>query len=291
MPPTQEMIDKAAEALGAVRLESFTANPTTIRPFEQAQLGWRVNIESGAGARPTLRLRGGGFNTNVPLAGSKGVSPTSSTTYSLVAVRPPGERVLGAATVTVDPAGCITLSTPESEIREQVVSRVDEFLAQNPEIKRRRDDSVEIEADGIRIAIRLEAEVEDWSNPDVNIDARITLRAADGAPHYELAGFDTELDFPWFADVVHHTLLPAAIALAMSAEDTKGLVRGFIVKAVEAMLDEIQRALDEAGQRLLTLATAPNEVSYTVCPAPATGGGPIDRKLDDQVIRGRDDVM
>jgi hypothetical protein len=66
MPPTQEMIQRAAAYLAEVELQSFTATPGTIEPLGAASApAWR--------ARPPASCLGLGFrlnSTSVPASGT-----------------------------------------------------------------------------------------------------------------------------------------------------------------------------------------------------------------------------
>lgn len=78
---------------------TFSASPTTITDGQSAQLSWNVT-----GTATTIALRekaGAGIATGLAASGSRAVSPTTTTTYELVATWPNGE-VVAETTVTVD---------------------------------------------------------------------------------------------------------------------------------------------------------------------------------------------
>lgn len=263
MPPPQEAIADAVETLMQLNVESFRIEPTMIRPFQQAKIIWRITSETG-GSVP-LKLQGGGLNMSISRQGQRVVSPTVTTTYRLVATLLGQVRQLGAIILTVDSSACITLALSEADVRSNLTTAVNNYMADKPELRRRSDDRIEVEADGIHAAIRLTAVVEDWADPDINIDFQISLNVADGQPVYAFAKYEFHIDFPWWADILAGLAFPAWLGLAIKEGSEREKARQFIGNEIQHQLDDLKQQIP-SGFRLLTIRTEPNQVACTICP-------------------------
>lgn len=264
-PPIEENIENAIRDRGNFRLDSFTASPSTIRPFQQSTLNWSIHVQD---AHDTVRLKlvGGGLNFQVSPQGSRVVSPSRTTTYKLVVKSRQADVNLGLRTVQVDTSDCMAIIQPEANIRTDINHVVDELLREKADLRRRRDDVVEVETNGIHISLRFKVIIDNWSNPDVNIDAVVGLRVESGNLRHTLSRYEFDIDFPWWADLAHGSFLPAWLAQIITEGSERDEVRRMLISAIEALLTRWQRAVEGQGYRLLTVMTQPNQVLITVCP-------------------------
>ena len=249
------------ECLAKVKVDSFTATPTTVPPFGgSAKLSWRVTVPPTCGVG--LKLNG----TTVARSGSQEVHPATTTTYSLAAVVSGLTKVLKSVSVRVDTSACLTRPVPETVIRSQVRSAVAKLDAAEPKLSQRSDPRVEIDANGIHGALRFKLAIDNFADPNIDVDFTLGLRVRNGAvePYYK--SFAVDIDWPWWV-----TVITAGVSK---------LVEEFIDGKIEARLkpailtgvkDQIDKLVDQlpGDLRLHSLSLAENEIRVTVCP-----GGP-----------------
>ncbi len=87
--------------VATIWLNSLTATPGSVHPFEAATIEWDVHAEGGP-----LRIELNG--ELVGLSGSRVVTPQSSSVYRIVAKTPRMARELGQVSVGVDSRACVT---------------------------------------------------------------------------------------------------------------------------------------------------------------------------------------
>lgn len=185
------------ECLAKVKVGSFTATPTTVPPFGgPATLRWGVTVPSGCAVG--LRLNG----TPVARSGSKEVQPATTTSYSLAAVVNGLTKVLKSVTVRVDTSACVTRPVPESLIRSQVRSAVAKLDAAEPKLSQRSDPRVEIDANGIHVALRFKLAIDNFADPNIDVDFTIGLRVRNGSVEPFYKSFAVDVDWPWWVTVI-----------------------------------------------------------------------------------------
>jgi hypothetical protein len=260
MPPTQEMIDRAIECLAEVELESFTATPSTIEPFGgAATLAWSVRRPSSC-AGLALRLNG----VSVPPSGSRQVQPSVTTAFHLEAAMFGLRRALGTRTVTVDTSGCFSGAVPEGDIRSQVQSVVTAFAAASSRIDERAPAGVEVEPAGIVMRLRFNINIDNFVDPDLDVDCTIQLQAQNGdiVPTYR--SFSVDVDWPWW--VTGLSLGISKIVEEVVEDKIQGELRAQLLQAVDDAFDGFL-ALIPSTHRLYSVTTVTNQVNFTVCPA------------------------
>lgn len=259
MPPTQEMIKKALECLENVGVEFFRAEPTTIRPFGPgAKLSWQI-------VRPTdcvgmiFTLNG----SNVSTSGSRTVTPGSTTTYRLEGSMSTIRNTLASVTVTMDTGGCFSGSIPEADIRQRVQDALAQQISASSRLSERSPASVEIDANGIAVMLRLKISIENFADPDLNINFTIGLRGADGRAVASLSNFGTQVDWPWWVTVI--TLGVSEIIEGVIENEIEGKVKPELLNAVQELLDD-NLLIIPPTHRLFSIRTVTDGISFTVCP-------------------------
>ena len=259
MPPTQEMIDRALECLAEVELESFTANPTTLEPFGgAATLAWSAQRPSGC-AGLAFRLNG----VSVPPSGSRQVQPSVTTAFRLEAAMFTLRRTLGTVTVAVDTGGCFAGVVPESAIRSQVQGVVTAFAAESARIDERAPAGVEVEPAGIVMRLRFEINIDNFVDPNLDVDCTIQLQAANGDVVPTYRSFSVDVDWPWW--VTGLSLGISKIVEEVIEDQIQGRLRAQLLEAVDAAFDE-QLELIPDTHRLYSVTTVTNAINFTVCP-------------------------
>jgi len=253
--------DGAPACLASVKVDSFTATPATVPPFGgSAKLSWRVTAP--AGCPLILRLNG----TTVANPGSQEVHPATTTTYTLAATVNGLTRVLRSVSVRVDTSACLTVPVPETRIRSEVRSVVAKLDAAEARLSQRSDPRVEIDAKGIHVALRFKLAIDNFPDPNLDVDFTIGLRVRNGTVEPFYKSLSVDVDWPWWVTVITHGV--------------SKIVEEFIDGKIEAKLkpailtgvkDQIDKLVDEipGNLRLHSLSLAENEIRVTVCP-----GGP-----------------
>jgi hypothetical protein len=206
MPPNEQALAKALEALQQVELESFTATPATIAPFGSSELRWRVS------APTSVRLELDG--RKVARSGSQVVRPTTSRTFSLVARAGTLSSVVGQRTVVVNLDACALIAIPEADVQARLLEVIDGLLAQDEHLSLRSPPVVDVTPAGIVMKLRFHVDVENFRNPEFNVDALIGL-AVDGEgirPFF--LQFSAELDFSFFEEALNIAIDATAGTLA-----------------------------------------------------------------------------
>ena len=247
MPPNESALAKALAALQEVELVSFTATPSTIVPFGQSELRWRVNAPSGV----HFELDG----QQVPRIGSKVVHPGATRTFKLVARASTLSSDVGQVTVVVNLDACILLSVPEPEVQTTLLGVIDQLLLEDPQLTLRSPPFLDVTPSGIVMKLRFEVHVKHSRNPDFNVDALIGLAVAgDGIRPFFLQ-FSADLDFSFWEE-----------ALNILIDATLGTLSGgpFIHLAVA---DAESEASDKARRDILDGIAAGIEGFLSVAPA------------------------
>lgn len=258
MPPTTDMLERAAEALANVSLQSFTATPASIRPFgSSTQLKWKIQRPTGSIVR--LFLQGATISTT----GTRSVSPDQTTVYRIVAKASTLQRILGSVTVNVDTSACLSSSIPESTIQQTVRDTIATQLPSNDQLSQRSPATVEVATNGITVKLRLQAAINNFADPDINVDFRFTLGVASGQAIVTIASFNTDVSWPWWVTVV--TLGVSQIVEEIVANRIEKGIRPVLQTRLKAMVDAQLAALP-ATHRLHALNTSTDQINFTVCP-------------------------
>lgn len=259
MPPTSEMLERAALALAEVSLQSFTATPATITPFgADSVLKWKIQRPPGSIAR--FLLQGATIGTT----GSRTVSPNQTTVFRIVAKASILQRALGSVTVNVDTSACISSSIPESAVRQQVRDAMTAQLASISQLSQRSPASVEVASNGITVKLRLAIAINNFADPDLNVDFRFTLGGSSGQSVVTITSFNTDVSWPWWVSVVSIGI--SQIVEEIIANRIEREIRPMLQAKLKEMVDNQLAALPST-HRLHTLGTSTDEISFTVCPA------------------------
>lgn len=241
--------------LEQVELVSFTANPTSILPFQSSLLQWSVRGPE-SGWSPTLS------NTPVPRQGSRVVTPVSTTGYALSARARRMSKHLGSVTVTVDESSCETLFAPNSLVRAEILNRINAYIAAHPDISTRRAPEVTVDANGISLRLALSKSIDYFPNPKIDVDARWTYYASNGGAEVHMHKLKVSVSVPWYAWAYPGAVPALAIALSM-AEDS---VSDEITSQAQAGTASIEARVPD-GFRLHSVRHTADNVEIQSCPA------------------------
>jgi hypothetical protein len=265
MPPNEHVLQKGLEALQQVELVSFTATPSSIGPFGQSELRWRVNAPPSV----TIKLDG----RIVPKTGSQIVRPAESRSFKLTAHTVGLSAQVGQLTVEVDVGSCIFLFVPEADVQAALRDVVISLMVESPQISNRVAPFIDVTPEGIVLKLRFEIEVDNARNPDFNVDAVIGLGIdRDGLVPF-FRQFSADLDFSFWEDVLNFTVgafvggpfLHLAIAIAES--NAQDAARRDILEGVRAAIDGFLGGL-EPGWAPQHVRLRDDGIEVRVCPRP-----------------------
>jgi hypothetical protein len=251
--------DDTLECLAKVKVGSFTATPTTVPPFGgSATLRWAVTVPPGCPVG--LKLNG----KAVARSGALEVHPAATTTYTLAAFVHGLTKVLKSVSVRVDTSACVTRPVPESLIRAQLRSAVATLDAAEAKLSQRSDPRVEIDANGIHVALRFKLAIDNFADPNIDVDFTVGLRVRNGSvePYYK--SFAVDVDWPWWVTGITagvSKLVEEFIDGKIEARLKPAILTG-LKNQLDALVDQIPGDL-----RLHSLRFAENAISVTVCPA------------------------
>lgn len=258
MPPTEEMIEKAAECLENLE-GTMTASPTSIMPGQTSNLKWNVTTTPSAGCAVHLYLG----NSPVQKSGTRLVEPGNTTTYHLVGKMFTVRRILCSVTVFVDTSRCITRSLDEETVRQMVQSLLATALAGTP-LSQRSPASLEIDRKGIAVKLRLKVAVPNFFDPNLNIDMVISVRAVGHQVVVAYVSYSNDLDWPWWVTTI--TLGASKFIEELLESKIEKKVKPLLLEKLKEQIDSMLVSLPDTYQ-LHSLITEPDEIRVTVCPS------------------------
>jgi hypothetical protein len=260
---TDDLLDRddaSVEILAEVKLIFFKSAPGTIGPFGASVLSWKV--EGPPGFQVELNL------LNVPKAGEKVVQPASSTTFRLSARAGRASRTLGYATVDVDSTGC-EVNGPIVNPRSTLQAALRSGVQANPDVYFRSEPPAVSFAPGrISFGLRLQKRVNNFPDPDVDIDASFGLAVSDGALVAVGAQVTVDVSVPFWAWAIPGALPGLAIAIDMGKDSARKAGH----EAVEGLVQLINfLATAPQGKRLRTVRIDDGNngagiIEVTACP-------------------------
>lgn len=259
MALTQEQLAHAIRCMQGVELQAFSASPTTISPFgSPARLTWSASSPANCLGLQFL-LNG----QQVDRSGTQDVRPAATTTYRLEATMLGFRRTLASATVVVNTQGCIIGAVLEDKVREDVRDATAEFDQDTPEVRERSTPGVEVTARGVALRLRFTIIVNNFANPDLDVDCEVSIRAQDGGVRARYRSFAVDVDWPWWVTGV--SLGVTKIVEEVIESRIEGVLRPKLLDAVVAAFDA-DLAMIPPTHRLYTLTTAADRIDWMVCP-------------------------
>lgn len=265
MPPPDDVLDEAAACIASLTLERFSADDTAIRAGEQATLRWEVDTTGCAN-----RVFAGIFlnNAQVPASGSRTVRPSRTISYGLAARAVGIVRALGRVRIEVDDSTCEPRELPESVVAPLIQSSVRQSIDDynndpdtDNKVTLRRDPVAQIEPDGVVIRLRMKLDINNFFDPDVDVDARIGVGVS--AENEALAfyrSFKVDVDWPWWVTGV-------TLGISKIVEEfIDGMVQGKIkTRMLNDLRAEIDNFISISGGVVSALETEQDRVTAVVC--------------------------
>lgn len=255
MPPTEKMIERAIECLDNTTVDFFTASPPSIRPGVASTLKWKVTVGCGG---VKLSLNG----SPVSKSGSRSVAPTTTTTFRLQGEMNTVRNPLSAVTVSVDQSQCLIRSVDEATVRQMLRTLIETNLAGTP-LSQRSPASVEIDRSGIAVKLRLKVAVDNFFDPNLNVDMVIGVSASSSNVVVAYRSYSNDLDWPWWVTgiTIGISKLIEEIIESKIEQTVKPLILQKLKEQIESFISMIP-----ATHRLVSLTTEANEIMGLVCP-------------------------
>ncbi|MBS1722017.1 MAG: hypothetical protein JSS66_03300 [Armatimonadetes bacterium] len=276
------MIERVVECLGDTNLVHFGADRTSITAGQTVTLTWDVDIPSGCPI--SVRLN----NQQVPRKGSRTVRPVRFVSYRLDCGGAGVTQPLGVVNITVDTSACSSREIPEDVVRPEVIASVDQSLADyniNPANKdhpvtKRRETVVEIEPSGIILRLRLKLGINNFFDPDVDVDAVIDVgMSPEGKVLAFYKSFEVDVDWPWWVTGI-------TLGITKIVEE---FLDGVVAKKMkQKILDDLrngfQRRLDALPGTVVALDTAQDAILVTVCQSGSDPIGHVFHPISDELV-------
>jgi hypothetical protein len=239
-------------------IQPLTASPGTVKPFENIDLQWSVNVPAGACEAMPFRLA----HRYVSPSGSLQVPAEGSGTnvFALIAYASGKSKILGQVTVQVDASECFMVNIPGSMIEDLLDRVVEEIDAEDDlDFSLRKAPLIEVTEEGIRLKLYTSIDTP-WYAPTakVDFDARFGLVAMDGEVFPLYQSFKYSLIGAW-------KIVPKAFFAGLVEVVVKPKILAEIRQAIN---DEIENYAP-SGSLVLAVEHAQDEIRLTVCPGPA----------------------
>lgn len=266
MPPTEEMKERVLDCFSDLQVVRFSADRTEVRPGDGgALLSWEVELPTSCRGIVSLALN----NLTVGRTGSRQVHPVQSMLYTLVARGAGLSATLGSVRIVVDRTGCEQSEILESDIVPQIQASVKASLnsynndpGTDNKVTQRRETQVEVEPAGVTVRLRLTLAINNFWDPDVNVDATLTLGISpEGGVLVAYRSFSVDVDWPWWVTGI--TLGITKIIEEFLDEEVEDKLKNKIRNDFQA---NVQAAVTTFDGVVVALETAHDRIIATTCP-------------------------
>lgn len=276
------------EALGFIRVVSFTANPPSVPPFATTTLSWQLQIPTNIHFPLQFLVNGETFQGN---HGSTNVQVIQNGQFGLTAKTPLVERVIGSMTVNVDDSLCVPVTIDPTTFGNVVKGQIAATFPASDQFSFRGDGpSVTLGNGTVTVDIPLNIDVPDWFDAEANFTVQLNVEPAGPQTAVKidvtLANVNVDISWSLFGEILslgcEHFI---EIAMQKMAE-------AFVTQIVATQsVPNCKDALDNLVGNTAAAAKASDPqhrdfvltsfflttdgLSYTVCPKPkpASGGG------------------
>jgi hypothetical protein len=275
--------DRDNGLLDRLELESLEITPRSIEPYQEAVVSWQV---TGPTDQVNLRLN----STPVEAQGSLTVSPLSTRTYTLQAVKSLSIRKLGQVELTVEDAECRQSLIPRHLVENELEDFLTERLQGHDKVDLDGTVDAAVNENGIAVSIPLEIEVPNWFNADMDVDVAMRVFARrDGSGSRvvaDLVSVDVDVIWHWLEHVLSLGVT-GALQAAMQRLLDLSITRMLGPQIEERLARQLQRVVDgllglmkatDADDReylLTSLHTSSVGIELVGCPEPEALRPPV----------------
>jgi hypothetical protein len=223
IPPLDPEQVLEIQLLAEAQLVSFTAIPSSLKPFGHATLAWEVKM-------PTTQLPGvhievhlfGGDDQLVEPKGSKVFAPFGDTAYTIYLKTPLGTLDLG-----LDFGACTSVDTAAAVFTAAITSEANKAFPTGGQVRLRGSgSSVDIGFNSFVVDIPLTASVPNWFDPDVDVSLGFSVSSHNEQVVVTHDFAKTKVSFGTASSILSAGC-SAAVAAALEAQ-SDGFLTGFI---------------------------------------------------------------
>ena len=250
--------DDAIDCLVGTQLKSFTVSPATIQPFQgSATLRWSATVP--VGCRVGLAING----RAVARSGTLDVLPAVDTAYALTASAQGASTVLGRVRVDVDTSACVSGELAESILRGQIEQSLASFESDNDRVYDLSLDSFEIRSTGLHVSLELKLEINNFTDPSIDVDFVIGLNVDEGMVRPYYRSFTVDVDWPWYVTTL--SLGVTKIIEEFLDEGVEEQMKPSVLAEIQGVIDGLV-ALLPGDMKIHTIRLTEDAVVITACP-------------------------
>jgi hypothetical protein len=150
----------------------------------------------------------------------------------------------------------------EATVRELLQNLIATNLAGTP-LSLRSPAAVEIDASGVSVKLRLKIAVDNFFDPDLDVDMVIGLTAVNHSPVVTFKSYSNDVRWPWWVTGITLGITEFIDGTIESKIEQK--VKPLILEKLKEQIESLLRLIPST-HRLQTLATASDEIRAMVCP-------------------------
>ncbi len=250
--PPEEAIDRAANCLGDTIVNRFNASPGIVFPGNATTLGWQATVPSGCSV--SLYVNG----RHVERTGTMSVTPTFPVnSYSLEGRMLGLRSTLARARVTVNTNACRQPELPGALLEPMIQDVLDEYDADESEIKQTRDADIVISPSGLSITMYFEVD-KFGPNPSVRLTMRLAFNTVNGVVFPRFTYFHPQAS----------TYLPDDWIESKIYDKQADILDSFKTEINALLADPSFNLIDSEVEKLFSIETIDQAILATVCPLP-----------------------
>jgi hypothetical protein len=248
-------------------LEFFTITPSSIKPFEEAVMAWKV-VSLGPNP-PVIRLMG----NPVPAEGSVIVRPSSSASYVLTGKNRGKFVKLGTADLNFDSIDCTEGGFNDVErtlsrlfhlefMNDPDIDLVDEYMNGQP-TGQKNEPQVIVDESKISLEFKIKAKINNFPNPTIKAHFHFRFGVSGSRIEPYFMKQDVKVRFPLHTHLIPGSVIGLPIIGGQITDKVRSGVRNGLIQFAGFFL----RA--SAGFRVLnvrTSAESKGSIITTVCP-------------------------
>lgn len=286
--PSHTAQEQQYQLLGFIQIDSFAANPPSVKPFQPSTISWSVRVPQTLHVPVSILVAG---QKSTGSTGSVTVTPFASTEYGMTAETLIISRVIGALTVVVDDSECKSATIRADDIVLVIEGAVREALGGSSDFSLSGDGvQVTVNPGVISTHISLSINVPDWFDPTMNISADIHVGPGGVVPNLSLVvqtgSVDVNIDQAWYSEALS---LGASAGIAAIVEKVSQIFLAEIVDAqvtpliASGIQDRIDGLLKDSHDAdpahrtfvLTSLSMGTDGVTFAACPLPVPPQPPV----------------
>jgi len=286
--PSHSAQEQQYQLLGFIQIESFSANPPSVKPFEPTTISWSVKVPQTLHVPVSILVAG---QKSTGATGSTTVTPFASTEYGMAAETLIVSRVIGALTVVVDDTDCRSVTIPADTIVLVLEGALRNALGGSSDFSLTGDGiQVTLNPGVISTKVSLSLSVPDWFDPTMNISAEIAVGPGGVVPNLSLSvrtgSVSVNIDQAWYsealslgisagiADIVE-TVSQIFLAEIVDAQATPQVASGIQDKIDGLLKDSHDADPQHRTFALTSLGLDSDGVTISACPLPPPPQPPV----------------